>query len=196
MRLGSLMEAASATVPERISGRAKVACSAARMMSAGQRHLQPAAKADAVDRADHRLVHMRSSCSPPKPPTCRNRRPPRRRHWRPSDPSRGRRTCRRHRSGWRRADPGCRGNRVNTSPMIRLVARSTALALGRSSVTSSTWPTIRVLTGPVMDQHSFFMLQALSFEADQRIDGDGIAHAGDQRIDFEFEQTVGVAVSA
>ena len=56
MRRGSLIVAASASVPELISGSAKVACSAAMMMSAGDHDLEAAAEGEAVDRGDHRLV--------------------------------------------------------------------------------------------------------------------------------------------
>jgi hypothetical protein len=68
MRFGSLIEAASATVPDRISGRAKVACSAARMMSADSANSSPPPQAMPFTAAITGLFRPRNSCSPPKPP--------------------------------------------------------------------------------------------------------------------------------
>ena len=66
MRLGSLIEAASATVPERISGKAKVALFDGQDQIAGQRQFQPAAAADPVDCADHGLVEVGQFLQPAK----------------------------------------------------------------------------------------------------------------------------------
>ena len=69
MRRGNLMVAASATVPELISGSANVACSAAMMMSAEIISSKPPPKAMPFTAAMTGLFSPGSSCRPPKPPT-------------------------------------------------------------------------------------------------------------------------------
>jgi hypothetical protein len=68
MRFGSFTVAASASVPARISGGAKLEVGGVDEV-AGQRQLEAAADRHAVDAGDDRLVGQRNSCSPPKPPT-------------------------------------------------------------------------------------------------------------------------------
>ena len=69
MRRGSFMEAASATVPDWISGRAKVACSAAMRMSQDSAISKPPPKASPLMAQMTGLLSPGSSCKPPKPPT-------------------------------------------------------------------------------------------------------------------------------
>src|ERR1700679_3499354 len=76
-------------------------------------------------------------------------------------------------------------NLMNTSFKRRLVARSMALALGRSIVTSSMLPSVTVLTPS--DMADLFILAGLS-ETNQCIDGHRPFSRGpyDHRIDVDF----------
>ncbi len=69
MRLGSLMVAASATVPERISGSAKRAWSAAMIKSADKASSKPPPTAMPLTAAITGLLRSGSICRPPNPPT-------------------------------------------------------------------------------------------------------------------------------
>src|SRR5581483_4725703 len=82
---------------------------------------------------------------------------------------------------------GSSRKRANSAPMIRLVAASIALALGRSSVTSRTAPRRATLT-------CASAIVLLLYQADERVRGDGAAarRADDERIDVELDQAIGV----
>ena len=69
MRFGSFIEAASATVPELISGRAKVAVSEARIISHEKAIYSPPPQQLPLIAAITGLFIFGSSCSPPNPPT-------------------------------------------------------------------------------------------------------------------------------
>ena len=65
---GSLIEAASAIVPERISGNAKVAWAAARIISQESAISSPPPQQIPFIAAMTGLLSWGSSCKPPKPP--------------------------------------------------------------------------------------------------------------------------------
>ena len=69
MRLGSLIVAASARVPARISGSANVAVLDARMRSHESASSNPPPTAIPLTAAITGLSSPGSSCNPPKPPT-------------------------------------------------------------------------------------------------------------------------------
>ena len=69
MRFGSFNDAASATVPERISGKANEACSAANIISAERANSRPPPQQIPFTAAITGLFMWGNSCKPPKPPT-------------------------------------------------------------------------------------------------------------------------------
>src|SRR3989338_258990 len=178
MRLGSLIEAASATVPERISGSAKVALAEHRIRSADSASSRPPPQQMPFTAAITGLFRLGSSCKPPKPPT-------------PQSPSTASPSAAAFRSqpGQKNFSPAARRIQTrkesssrksrNTSPITRLVFRLIALALGASSVTSRIAPSRRVLIGPSV------RISILSL-SDKSIDRDSPLGPHEDRVDFDF----------
>src|SRR5450432_155836 len=82
-------------------------------------------------------------------------------------------------------------NELNTSLRRRLVARSMALALGRSIVTSRMTPSLTIL---IPSDMAFPYRSVELFQADQRIDGDRpqTRRPDDDRVDVDFNERIAV----
>src|SRR5579863_4635305 len=193
------MVPASASTPTLISGSANLACSSITMMSVPSTISKPPPQAMPLTAAMSGLSRLRGWFRPPKPPTPQSS----------SDASPAAAAFR-SQPGEKKRSPapvtiatrsaGSSRKALNTAFRRRLAARSMALALGRSMVTSSTAPLRAVLmplaTPSVRVERSDIALSSLH-ETDQCIDRHRAltARAHDDRIQIELGELLEIGRS-